>query len=83
MTKKGFKKIQSYIYQNKSMIKWIVFFLSKYTTSIDVDRNRIDMTLDVTDSSDWLKLSLVLQTMFAMKVKILETPNLEDWLKCA
>lgn len=65
------------------MIKWIVFFLSKYTTSIDVDRNRIDMTLDVTDSSDWLKLSLVLQTMFAMKVKILETPNLEDWLKCA
>ena len=41
------------------------------------------MTLDVTDSSDWLKLSLVLQTMFAMKVKILETPNLEDWLKCA
>lgn len=36
-------------YQDRGMMKWMGFFLSEHTTSLDDDRNRIDMTSDLTD----------------------------------
>ena len=34
-------------YQDRGMMKWMGFFLSEHTTSLDEDRNRIDMTSDL------------------------------------
>ena len=36
-------------YQDRGMMKWMGFFLSEHTTSLDEDRNRIDMTAGLTD----------------------------------
>ena len=60
-------------YQDRGMMKWMGFFLSEHTMSLDDDRNRIDMTSDL---SDMEKLVLIgqlyaseLQGMFVMKGK--------------
>lgn len=45
-------------YQDRGMMKWMGFFLSEHTTSLDNDRNRIDMRSDLTDME---KLVLIAQ----------------------
>ncbi|HEL2422617.1 TPA: hypothetical protein TZW74_000780 [Streptococcus suis] len=60
-------------YQDRGMMKWMGFFLSEHTTSLDDDRNRIDMTSDLTDMEKLVLIGQLyasqLQGMFVMKGK--------------
>lgn len=60
-------------YQDRGMMKWMGFFLSEHTTSLDDDRNRIDMTSDLTDMEKLVCIGQLyasqLQGMFVMKGK--------------
>lgn len=55
------------------MMKWIGFFLSEHTTSLDEDRHRIDMTSDLTDMEKLVLIGQLyasqLQGMFVIKGK--------------
>lgn len=60
-------------YQDRGMMKWMGFFLSEHTTSLDYDRNRIDMTSDLTDMEKLVLIGQLYasqhQGMFVMKGK--------------
>lgn len=60
-------------YQDRGMMKWMGFFLSEHTTSLDDDRNRIDMTSDLTDMEKLVLIGQLYasqhQGMFVMKGK--------------
>lgn len=60
-------------YQDRGMMKWMGFFLSEHTTSPDDDRNRIDMTSDLTDMEKLVLIGQLyvsqLQGRFVMKGK--------------
>lgn len=60
-------------YQDRGMMKWMGFFLSEHTTSLDDNRNRIDMTSDLTDIKKLVLIGQLfaseLQGMFVMKGK--------------
>lgn len=60
-------------YQDRGMMKWMGFFLSEHTTSLDDDRNRIDMTSDLTDMEKLVLIGQLyasqLQGRFVMKGK--------------
>lgn len=60
-------------YQDRGMMKWIGFFLSEHTTSLDEDRHRIDMTSDLTDMEKLVLIGQLyasqLQGMFVIKGK--------------
>ena len=64
-------------YQDRGMMKWMGFFLSEHTTSPDDDRNRIDMTSDLTDMEKLILIGQLyasqLQGMFVMKGKHVRT----------
>ena len=60
-------------YQDRGMMKWMGFFLSEHTTSLDDDRNRIDMTSDLTNMEKLVLIGQLyasqLQGRFVMKGK--------------
>lgn len=60
-------------YQDRGMMKWMGFFLSEHTTSLDDDRNRIDMTSDLTDMEKLVLIGQLYasqhQGLFVMKGK--------------
>jgi len=60
-------------YQDRGMMKWMGFFLSEHTTSLDDDRNRIDMMSDLTDMEKLVLIGQLyasqLQGRFVMKGK--------------
>ena len=60
-------------YQDRGMMKWMGFFLSEHTTSLDDDRNRIDMTSYLTDMEKLVLIGQLyasqLQGRFVMKGK--------------
>ena len=60
-------------YQDRGMMKWMGFFLSEHTTPLDDDRNRIDMTSDLTDMEKLVPIGQLYasqhQGMFVMKGK--------------
>lgn len=60
-------------YQDRGMMKWMGFFLSEHTTSLDDDRHRIDMTSNLTDMEKLVLIGQLytsqLQGMFVMKGK--------------
>ena len=60
-------------YQDRGMMKWMGFFLSDHTTPLDDDRNRIDMTSDLTDMEKLVPIGQLYasqhQGMFVMKGK--------------
>ena len=58
-------------YQDRGMMKWMGFFLSEHTTPLDDDRNRIDMTSDLTDMEKLVPIGHASQHqgMFVMKGK--------------
>ena len=60
-------------YQDRGMMKWMGFFLSEHTTSLDEDRNRIDMTSDLTDMEKLVLIGQLyasqFQGMFVMNGK--------------
>lgn len=60
-------------YQDRGMMKWMGFFLSEHTTSLDEDRHRIDMTSDLNEIEKVVLIGQLyaseLQGMFVMKGK--------------
>ena len=54
-------------------VKWMGFFLSEHSTSLDEDRNRINMTSDLTDMKKLVLIGQLyvsqLQGIFVMKGK--------------
>lgn len=60
-------------YQDRGMMKWMGFFLSEHTSSLEDDRHRIDMITDLTDMEKLVLIGQLyaseLQGMFVMKGK--------------
>ena len=60
-------------YQDRGMMKWMGFFFFYHTTPLDDDRNRIDMTSDLTDMEKLVPIGQLYasqhQGMFVMKGK--------------
>lgn len=57
----------------RNEMKWMGFFLSEHSTSLDEDRNRINMTSDLTDMKKLVLIGQLyvsqLQGIFVMKGK--------------
>lgn len=58
-------------YQDRGMMKWMGFFLSEHTTSLSDDKNKIDMTSDLTKEGKLVLISQLyasqLQGLFIIK----------------
>lgn len=44
-------------YQDRGMQKWMGFFLSEHTTSLNEERNRVDLSIDLSNAQKLLLIS--------------------------